>query len=297
MRVFVTGASGWVGSALLPELISAGHDVVGLARSDEGAARVEARGATVLRGDLTDLDGLAKAAAEADGVVHLAFVHDWSGAVDPGAVDRAAVAAMLEPLEGSGKPFVGTSGTLGLSHGGAVALETDVPDPQIAARRQGAADVVASAARGIRASAVRLAPSVHGENDFGFVPSLIEIARQKGVSGYVGDGANRWTGVHRLDAGRLFRLALEQAEPGTWWHGVENEGYAFREIAEAIGRGLGVPTAPVEEAQAAEHFGWMSGFVGMDSPASHAITTEKLGWEPTQPGLLDDLAAGFYFRR
>ncbi|GGL10850.1 oxidoreductase [Sphaerisporangium melleum] len=300
MRVFVTGASGWIGSAVVPELIAAGHQVVGLARSDASAAALAAAGAEVQRGTLDDLDGLAAAAAAADGVIHLAFKHDiaFSGGFQEATdADRRVVEMFGEALAGSGRPLVIASGTLGLALG-RVATEQDgaTPDPSASGDRSATGRLTLSlASRGVRSCVMRLAPTVHGEGDYGFVPMLVGIARAKGVSGYVDDGSNRWTAVHRLDAAHLFRLALEQAPAGSMLHAVAEEGVPMRAIAEVIGRHLDVPVASIPLEKAGEHFGWLGGPVAMDSPASSTLTRELLGWQPTQPGLIDDLEKGHYF--
>jgi nucleoside-diphosphate-sugar epimerase len=300
MRVFVTGASGHIGAALVPELRSAGHQVVGLARSDASAARLEAAGAEVRRGDLDDLDVIAKTAAESDGVIHLAFRSDLMHAGDAAGVIAANLrvfTAVGDALAGSGKPFVAPAGTLVLWSGGITGrpgTEDDVvADGPLAASENAA---IALAGRGVRASVVRLAPVVHSDLDtHGFTPALIGIASEKGVAGYVGDGANRWPAVHTLDAARLFRLALESAPAGTRLHGAAEEGVPFRDFAAAIGRHLGVPTASVAPADAAGHFGFLGMFVAADNPVSSALTRQRLGWEPDRPGLIADLDAGHYF--
>ncbi|WP_416485453.1 SDR family oxidoreductase [Streptomyces sp. CL12] len=302
MRVFVTGASGWIGSAVVPELIGAGHQVVGLARSDASAEALTAAGAEVVRGSLDDLDVLRTAAADSDGVIHLAFKHDvaFSGGFQSAAeADRRAVDVLTETLVGSDRPFVLASGLAGLKPG-RVATEQDMPVVEggspILIRAVTAQAVLASAERGVRSSVVRLSPTCHGDGDNGFMASLIGIAREKGVSGYPGEGANRWPAVHRLDAARLFRLAVEKAPAGTVLHGAAEEGVPLREIAEVIGRQLKLPTASVGAEDLAGHFGWMSGFVGLDAPASNAATRALLDWDPTGPGLLADLEEGHYFR-
>ncbi len=299
MRVFVTGASGWIGTAVVPELIGAGHEVAGLARSDASAKALEAAGAQVLRGDLEDLESLRSGAAGADGVIHLAYNHDFSDIPGAAATDLRAIETLGAVLEGSDRPLVITSGTLGVTSGGAVATEQDMPElrPGAHPRIAGAQAALAFASRGVRSAVVRLAPSVHGKGDNGFVPTLIGIARDKGVSGYIGDGSNRWTAVHRLDAAQLFRLALEKAPAGTVVHGVADEAVATRDIAEVIGRHLGLPVTAIAPEDAAGHFGWMSRFFSMDSPASSAITRKLLDWQPAHPGLIDDLDQGHYFEQ
>ncbi|HYZ17894.1 MAG TPA: SDR family oxidoreductase [Candidatus Acidoferrum sp.] len=306
MRVFVTGTSGWIGSAVVPELIGAGHHVTGLARSDASAAALTAAGAEVCRGTLDDLERLRDAAAASDGVIHLAFKHDvaFSGGFEAAAdADARAVETIGEALAGSDRPFVVAAGTLAVAPG-RVLTERDRPladligGPRTPYERRGltAEMTLRLAARGVRSSVVRLAPTVHGEGDHGFMAALVGIARDKGVSGYVGDGSNRWNAVHRLDAAHLFRLALEQAPPGSVLHGVGDEGIPIRAIAEVIGRHLDVPVAAISPEDAAAHFGWLGGFIGIDSPASSTLTRELLGWQPTHPGLIDDLEKGHYFR-
>lgn len=298
MRLFVTGASGFIGSALVPELIGAGHEVTGLARSDASAAAIEAAGAQVHRGALDDLDSLRAGAAASDGVIHLAAIHDFSDYVAAGQVDLRAIEAIGAVLEGSGRPLVIPSGVLGLA-AGRLATERDTPEPGSlpAVGRPGAQAAPSLAARGVRSSVVRLAPTVHGEGDHAFVPMLITIAREKGVSGYVGDGSNRWPAVHVLDAAHLFRLAVEEAPAGSILHGVADEGVPTRDIAEAIGRHLNLPVVSIPAEQAAEHFDWLGLIFAADVPTSSALTRELLDWQPTHPGLLDDLDKGHYFQR
>ncbi|MET7772918.1 SDR family oxidoreductase [Nocardia sp. NPDC005366] len=298
MRVFVTGASGFIGSALVPELIDAGHEVLGLARSEASADALTAAGAVVHHGSLDDLDSLRKGAAASDGVIHLAFNHDFSDYVGAARTDLRAIETLGDALTGTGRPLVITAGTLGLP-AGRVATENDVPasGPSAAPRNAGTLAALALAARGVRSSVLRLPPSVHGDGDHGFVPTLIEIARDKGVSGYIGDGSNCWPAVHRLDAAHLFRLALEQAPAGSVLHAVAEEGVAVRAIAEVIGRRLNRPTASIPQDQAGEHFGWLAGFLGADVRASSELTRKSLGWRPTRPGLIDDLDRDQYFRR
>ncbi len=306
MRVFVTGASGWIGSALVSELIGAGHQVVGLARSDASAQALAGAGAEVQRGTLDDLDILRSAASASDGVIHLAFKHeiafsgDFQGAAD---ADRRAVETFGDALAGSDRPLIIASGTLGVSPG-QMATEQDGhgASPAVAAfgggpqTRAATAEVVLSlASRGVRSSVVRLPPTNHGDGDNGFMAALIGIARDTGVSGYIGDGSNRWPAVHRLDSAHLFHLALENAPAGSTLHAVADEGVPIRDIAEVIGRHLNLPVVSISSDDAAGHFAWLSGFIGLDGPASSAVTRELLGWHPTQPGLLDDLDQGHYF--
>ncbi|MGE0025799.1 MAG: SDR family oxidoreductase [Thermoleophilia bacterium] len=297
MRVFVTGGSGFIGSAVVPELLAAGHAVSGLARSDASAGVLDAAGVEAIRGDLEDLDVLARAAAGADAIVHCAFVHDDFSALDrAGRIDLAAVETFGDALAGSGRALVITSGT-GLLASGRLATEDDRGDPASHGSHRLTSEVraIELAERGVRSAVVRLPPTVHGEGDHGFVPALIDIARRTGVSGFPGDGANRWPAVHRRDAARLFRLAAEGAPAGAVLHGVAEEGITTRTIAEAIGRGLGVPVRGIPDADAADHFGWLAGFFSADVPASSVRTRALLPWVPTGPGLLDDLDAGHYF--
>lgn len=295
MRVFVTGATGFVGSAVVQELLANGHEVLGLTRSDAGAASLEASGARVHRGALEDLDSLRRGAAAADGVIHTAFDHDFSQFARGCEKDRRAIEALGSALEGSTRPLLVTSG-LALLAQGRLATEDDAPPaPGAAMPRVSEATAAALAARGIYASTVRLAPSVHGDGDHGFVPMLIGIARDKGRAAFIGEGANRWSGVHRLDAARLFRLALEHGARGARYHAVADEGIAFRDIAAIIARRLDVPLTPLSPQDAAAHFGWFTHFAGMDLAASSARTRALLGWEPRERTLLDDLAHGRYF--
>jgi len=292
MRVFVTGATGFIGSAIVSELLDAGHKVTGLARSDAAAEALAAAGAAVHRGDLDDLDSLRGGVAAADGVIHTAFVHDFSAYAGAAATDRRAIEAIGESLADSHRPFVVTAGTAGRAPG-RLATESDAPDP--AAPRQSDGTAMAFAARGVRVSVMRLPPSVHGEGDHGFVPALIGIARDKGISAYPGDGANRWPAVHRHDAARLYRLALESAPAGTRLHAVAEEGVPVREIAEAIGRQLGLPVTGLSAAEAEGHFDWLARFFSVDNPTSSAWTRDEFGWQPAGPTLIEDLDAGHYF--
>ncbi|TCC48792.1 SDR family oxidoreductase [Kribbella capetownensis] len=300
MRVFITGAAGHLGSAVVPELLQHGHSVAGLARSDASAARLTEWGADVVRGDLDDLDGLRTAARAADGVVHLAFPHDAMQAGDlAGAAetDLAAVQTIGDALAGTDKPFVGTSGTGLLGHAGFGRRGTEDDTLPGGYRIDAENFVIDLAGKGIRSSVVRL-PIVHGPLDHtGFVPGLITFARRNGFAAYVGDGTNRWPSVHTLDAARLYRLALESAPAGTRLHAVAEEGVELRRIAEAIGRGIDVPARSVTPDQAAEYIGYLAAFTALDHPASATRTSELLNWHPTHPDLLDDLAQGFYFQK
>jgi nucleoside-diphosphate-sugar epimerase len=297
MRIFVTGASGFIGTAVTAELIGAGHQVVGLARSDAAAAALADAGAAPRRGSLDDLDGLREAAGTSDGVIHLAFKHDAMRSGDfPGAIaaDLRAIHTIGDALVGSGKPLVAASATLLLAGLARVATEADAlaHGPRIDAENT----VIALAERGVRSSIVRLPPTVHSARErHGFTATLIAIAREKGVAGYVGDGSNRWPAVHALDAARLFRRALETAPAGSRLHAVADEGVPFRRIAETIGRHLNLPAASIPPGEADAHFGFLGPFVPLDNPVSSARTRDLLGWVPTHPGLIDDLDQGHYF--
>ncbi|MEV7283280.1 SDR family oxidoreductase [Streptomyces sp. NPDC093252] len=296
MRVLVTGATGFIGSAVVPELLAAGHTVVGLARSERAAETVTAAGAEPYAGHLEDLDGLRRAADAVDGVVHTAFIHDFATYTTSVQIDRRAIEAMGDALAGSGRPLVAASGTAGPALG-RVVTEDDIAVPTTpgALRAPSEQSALALAERGVRASVVRLPPAVHGRGDHGLVPVLIDLAVRKGVAAYLDDGANRWPAVHRLDAARLFRLALEKAPAGARLHGVAEEGVPFRVLAQALGGGLGLPTASVAHAAAHDHFGWLGVLAGMDAPASSARTRALLDWHPERPGLLADLGEGHYF--
>lgn len=301
MQIFVTGASGHLGSAVVPELIAAGHTVLGLARSDASAQRVETLGAQVRRGGLDDLDVLAGAAQSADAVIHLAFRHDLMQVGDMAAAaeaDLTAVRAMAEPLVGTGKSFVGTSGTALLARmgiTGRAGTEADVGTGGYRIDTEN--EIIALGERGVRSSVVRLPPSVHSDLDrHGFVPALIGFARDNGFAGYLGDGTNRWPAVDTRDAARVYRLAVESAPPATRLHAIGDEGVEFRDIAAAIGRGLGVPTRVVEPGDAGDRFHFLADFVSVNNPTSAEYTRNLLQWKPERPGLIADIDSGHYFR-
>jgi nucleoside-diphosphate-sugar epimerase len=295
MRVFVTGATGFVGSAVTRELIDAGHRVLGLARSDAAAKDLVAAGADIHRGSLEDLESLRSGAAAADGVIHTAFIHDFLNYGPAAEADKRAIETLGGALAGSDRPLIVTSGSLLVQRQGPLATEQDASNPNFPRKSEDA--TLALAARGVRASVLRLPPSVHGNGDHGFVPHLISIAREKGVSVFIGDGFNRWPAVHRLDAAHLYRLALEKRPAGATYHGVADEGVPTREIAEVIGRQLNVPVVSKSPEEAADHFGWIARFFAMDGPASSAQTQQRLGWRPVQSGLIADLNAEHYFEQ
>jgi nucleoside-diphosphate-sugar epimerase len=286
MRVFVTGATGFIGSAVVPELLKAGHQVLGLSRSDEGAKSLTASGAEVHRGDLEDLDSLRSGAAKSDGVIHVAFNHDFSRYVQNCEDDRRAIEAIGGVLEGSGRPLVVTAGISATP--GRATIEDDAP-VHTGMPRVSEPTALALVARGVRATVVRL-PQVHDRDKAGLVTYLIAVAREKGISAYVGAGLNRWSAVHRFNAAPVFRLALEKGTAGSCFQAVTEEGVPLREIAESIGRGLKIPVVSLSPEEAAAHFGWLGIFSGMDNTASSTLTQRRLGWNPTrQPGLIDDL--------
>ncbi len=295
MHVFVTGATGWVGSAVIEELRAAGHRVTGLARSDAAAAALESAEVAVHRGSLEDLDSLRRGAANADAVIHTAFNHDFSRFAENGAAERKAIEALGDALAGTGRPLIVTSGVALIAPGRTV-TEDDVRDADAQFPRDPEAAAAAVATRGVRVSVIRLAPSVHGTNEHhGFVPIVIGLAREHGVSAYTGDGTNVWPGVHRRDAARLYRLALERAAEHAVYHAVSDEGVPFREIAGVIGRRLSLPVSSVSGDALDAHFGWFARFAQIDAPASSAITQQSLGWHPIEPGLIADLDSAAYF--
>ena len=295
MHVFVTGATGWVGSAVIEELLAAGHAVTGLARSDAAAATLTSAGIAVQRGSLEDLESLRAGAAAADAVIHTAFSHDFSRFAENGAAERSAIEALGDALAGTGKPLIITSG-VALIAPGRLVTEDDVRDPSaVPFPRDPETAAKAAAARGVRVSVIRLAPSVHGKGDHGFVPIVIGFAREHGVSAYVGEGNNRWPGVHRRDAARLYCLALERAADYAVYHAVAEEGLPFREIAGVIGRHLNVPVVSVSGEDIGKHFGWFAHFAQIDARAASTKTQQLLAWHPTEPSLLDDLDSPAYF--
>ncbi|MFI4976986.1 MAG: SDR family oxidoreductase [Caulobacterales bacterium] len=288
MRVFVTGATGFIGSAIVQELIGAGHQVAGLARNDAAVESLARLGVEAHRGELSDIESLTAGARASEGVIHMAFIHDFSAYSTSVETDRRAVEALAEALEGSGKPLVIASGTLMVAHG-RPATERDAPLSEGVPRAASEAAVLAAAGRGVRGAVVRLPPPVHDRTRAGLITRMTELARDKGISAYVGDGENLWPAVHRLDAARLFCLALAKAEPGSRLHAVAEEGIPMRTIAEAIGERLGVPVRGLGEAEAAAHFEWLAPFVPLHNPTSSALTREALGWTAREVGLLDDL--------
>lgn len=294
MKVFVTGATGFIGTAIVQELISAGHQVLGLARSDASAEKLIAAGAEVQRGDLEDLESLRSGAAWADGVIHAGFIHDFTRLAEVCKVDKVAIETIGEVLAGSNRPFIVTSGSAMVSPGKLATEDIKPPvNPAWPRASEQAGDAVA--ALGVRAAAVRLSPSVHGDEDkHGFVPILVNTAREKGFSAYIGEGQNRWNAVHRLDAARLFRLALENAEPGARYHAAAEEAITVKSIAEAIGKQLNIPVKSIAPETAAEHFGWFAHMAAIDCPTSSQWTQETLNWTPTHSTLLTDINNGIY---
>jgi nucleoside-diphosphate-sugar epimerase len=294
MRVFLTGATGFVGSAILPEVLAAGHQVLGFARSDDAAAKLAAQGVEMQRGELTDLASLTAGAQACDAVIHTAFIHDFAKFMENVEIDRIATQTLIAALAGTGKTFINTSGVAFLPPG-RLATETDVavsPDlPRVAAEEM----TIAAAKHGIRSAVVRLSPSVHGAGDHGFIPLIIAMARQHGFAAYIGEGDNVWPAVHRRDAGKLYQLVLDKAEGGQRWHGVAEQGVKMRDIANAIGQGLGIPVKSLTAEEGEAYFTWFLRFAMLDVPASNDATRTRLGWQPTGPGLIEDISKAGYF--
>jgi nucleoside-diphosphate-sugar epimerase len=298
MRVFVTGASGWIGSAAVDELLTAGHKVTGLARSDASAAVLEAKGADVRRGDLDDLDSIRAGAEDAEAVIHLANKHDWSNPAASNAAERAAVQTIGDALVGTDRPFLLASGVAALAQGGPAAEVDASPFHGPDSPRGGSENLALEfVERGVRTVSLRFAPTVHGTGDYGFIAAIATIARQKGVSGYPGAGTNRWAAVHRADAGRLVTLGLQKAPAGARLHAVAEEGVPTREIAEAIGRAFDLPVTSIAADDVQDHFGWIGTFFAMDLTATSTATRELFDWTPTGPTLIEDLDAGAYSAR
>ncbi len=297
MRVFLTGASGWIGSATVDELLDAGHDVTGLARTDASAATLAARGASVLRGDLDDLDSLRAGATDAEAVIHLANKHDWANPAESSRAERAAVQTIADTLAGTNRRFLLASGVAGIAQGRPSTENDRVPWSGPEAPRGGAENLALDyLEKGVTSISLRFAPTVHGDGDHGFIALIVAAARATGVSGYVGDGSTGWAAVHRSDAARMIRLGLEKAPAGARLHAVGEASVSSKEIAEAIGRGLDLPVASIAPENAAEHFGFVGTFFAMDLSSSSTLTQELLDWTPTGPTLLEDLASGSYFR-
>lgn len=295
MRVFVTGASGWIGSAVVDELLATGHEVTGLARSDASAAVLETKGALVRRGDLDDLDGIRLGAEAAEAVIHLANKHDWADQAATNAAERGAVQTIGDALAGSGRPFLLASGVAGLTPGRPATENDASPSHGPDAPRGGTENLALEfVERGVHSVSLRFSPTVHGAGDHGFVSIIASVAKEKGVSAYPGDGTNRWAAVHRTDAARMVGLGLEKAPAGSRLHAVTEEGVTSRAIAEAIGRAYGLPVTSIDPAEAPSHFGWLGTFFSMDFAATSAVTRELLGWTPTGPTLLEDIDAGAY---
>jgi len=293
MRIFVTGASGFIGSAIVEDLHAAGHKVVALARSDTSAKVLESLGAEVLRGSLDDLDSLKRGAASSDGVIHCAFVHDFANYANSVKTDQLAIQTLGGVLEGTNRPLVVTCGILGISNN-RIVTEQDQANVEVSPRAISEVKTLSFSSKGVRSSVIRLPPSVHGKGEHGFIPILIAIARQKGVSAYIGDGLNRWPAVHRVDVAQLYRLVLENGTAGAKYHGVADEGIPFRDIAEVIGKHLNIPVVSKSVEEAVDHFGWMGRFVQFDSPASNKHTQEELGWKPVQSSLLADMEQNYF---
>jgi nucleoside-diphosphate-sugar epimerase len=296
MRVFVTGATGFVGSAVVKELLAHGHKVLGMARSDAGARALETAGADVHWGSLEEPESLKRGAAQADGVAHLAFIHDFSRYAENGQIDRHAIEAMGAALAGTDRPLIVTSGTALVAPGQVATEDMRLPHDSGFPRLSEQAADAARARYGVETMAIRLAPTVHGQGDKGFVPMFVATARDKKVSAYVGDGNNRWTAVHRLDAASLYRLALEKGTSGAIYHGVAEEGVTFKDVATMIGRRLDVPVVSLAPEEAAGHFGFLGMFASLDIPASSAKTRAALGWSPTHAALLPDMDANYFDR-
>ncbi len=297
MRIFITGATGFIGTAVVRELRTAGYEVLGLARSSAARDLLKSWGAEFHPGELSDLESLAAGAKQCDGVIHLAFIHDFSTYRANAETDRLALEVMAGAMVETGKPLVVTSSTAVLKPG-KIGTERNAPENEgLGSIRAASEQVLSAVEKGVRVCAVRLPPSVHGAGDHAFVPAMVETARRHGFSAYIGDGANRWPAVHRLDAACLFRLALEKATPGCRLHGVAEEGIPVKKIAETIAQGLGIPLRSISTAEAAAHFEWLAAFAGIDIPISSTLTRTSLGWHPQQPGLLEDMRENGYFQK